>query len=217
MSQAFRFYTESSVPLSTPWRADSLRSLLGGIERVGGSSIFYHFFHALRRRHFMTSEYKNDFARWVALNFQEPSLAERLAATDPLEFGSVRATRERLIDYLKAALGQSESSARVRPGEEFHFVTLKSFVYPMSLEARDACELAQGIENAGMGSLFYHFIEARLRMGRPGNDYSLWLRETFHEDRLAQDIHRLSPYVYSFPELQAKIVGLIRNRCLDGQ
>lgn len=215
MADAFRFYTESSVALYTPWRADSLRSLLECLQRVSGASVFYHFFHALRRRHFTTFEYRNDFARWVALNLHEPSLAERLAAIDPLEFGSVRATRERLIQYLRDAVGQSESSVRVREGEEFRFVTLKSFVYPIGLEARTPCELARGIEQAGMGSLFFHFIEARLRMDRPGNDYSLWLEEGLQEQALAEEISRLTPYAYSFPELQSKIVALIRRKCGD--
>jgi hypothetical protein len=216
MPEPFRFYTEASLPLYTAWRADSLRSLLHCLEHVSGSSIFYHFFHALRRRHFTTFEYKNDIARWVALNFHEPSLAERLAAIDPLEFGSVRATRNRLIECLKQALGQTESAVRVREGEELRFVTLKSFVYPVGLESHNPCELAGDIERAGMGSLFFHFIEARLRMGRAVNDFSLWLQGEFQEEQLAGQINRLSPYVYSFPDLRRKIVELLRQRCGNG-
>lgn len=215
MAEPFRFYTESSVVLYTPYRADSLRSLLEGIRRVSGSSIFYHFFHALRRRHFTTFEYKNDFARWVALNFQEPRLAERLAVIDPLEFGSVRATRERLIEHLEEAAGSGEPLARVREGEEFRFVTLKSFVYPTGLEARNPCELACSVERAGLGSLFFHFIEARLRLGRPGNDYSLWLENECGEPELAGEINRLSPYFHTFPELRSQIAALIQQRCLS--
>ena len=213
MVDAFRFYTESNLALYTPRRADSLRSLLECIRKVSGASIFYHFFHALRRRHFTTFEYKNDFARWVVMNFQEPRLAERLAVIDPLEFGSVRATRERLIRYLEEAVGSSEYSVRVRDGEEFRFLTLKSFVFPTGLVAHDLRELAACIERSSLSSLFFHFIETRLRMGLPSNDYSLWLETVFGEGELAAQINRLSPYFNSLPEVRSRIVELVRQRC----
>ena len=213
MADPFRFYTESNVALYTPWRADSLRSLLQSIRRVSGATIFYHFFHALRRRHFTTFEYRNDFARWVMLNFQEPRLAELLAVIDPLEFGSVRATRERLVRYLEEAVGSGEYSVRVREGEEFRFLTLKSFVYPTGLIVQDPCELAACIERSSLSSLFFHFIETRLRLGLPSNDYSLWLEGAFGETELADEINRLSPYFHSLPELRSRITELIRQRC----
>ncbi len=213
MPEPFRFYTESNLVLCTNWEADSLRTLMSCLRRASGASIFYHFFHALRRRHFTTFEYRNDFARWVMLNFQEPRLAEKLAVIDPLEFGSVRDTREQLLRYLEEAVGGSENSVRVREGEEFRFMTLKSFVYPTGLEAQNLCELARAVERSSLSSLFFHFIEARLRMGRPCNDYSLWLEENCGEKELGEEINRLSPYSSSLPELRTRVVELIQGRC----
>jgi hypothetical protein len=148
----------------------SLRSLLECVRTVSGLCIFYHFFDALRRRHFTTFEFRSDFARWVAASFEEPRLAEQLAVLDPLEFNSVRDTREALVARFESAGGGSEHTVRVRPGEEFQFRTPKSLVWSTGVDAATPCELADGIERTSLSSFFFHFIEAWIRMERPAND-----------------------------------------------
>jgi len=77
-------------------------------------------------------------------------------------------------------------------GDEFHFCEAKSFVSPTGLvrtmprsclkwwRVTDAC-------------LYYHFFQARLRLERPTNDFSIWLKK-LGAPKLAQAVDRLNPY-----------------------
>ncbi|MBI4482304.1 MAG: hypothetical protein HY652_05375 [Acidobacteria bacterium] len=211
METRFVFYGEAGLPVYANFRADGLRSLLKGIETVSGSSIYYHFHHALFRRHFITSDYLNDFARWVWLHLNEPSLAEKLASLDPVDYGTVREAREALWRLIREAVGASESVFRVPEGEEFYFSELRSFVYPVGLEATDLESFGRVLDQVPDGSLLYHFIAAAARLGHPRNDFSLWL-EFLGEEELARQFDRVSPYAYNLHQLRARMVELIRAR-----
>lgn len=211
VSEPFQIFTESHLVLFTPWQADSIRSLLECLRQVSGSSIFYHFVHALRRRHFTTYGYRNDFANWVTMRFQERELAERLAVIDPLEFPSVRAVRDALIHELEVTTAADEARWKVPPGDEFRFVTVKSFVYPTGLVASTPRELVAAIERASLGSFFFHFVEARLRSGGQANDYSRWLEQQSQERAVLDRIARLSPYLFPLAELRSRVTTLIRE------
>ena len=56
-------------------------------------------------------------------------------------------------------------------------------------------------------SLYFHFFEARLRLGRRTSDFSRWLTDRGRAD-LASAIDALNPYVRSLDELRRDIVQL---------
>ena len=56
-------------------------------------------------------------------------------------------------------------------------------------------------------SLYFHFFEARLRLGRRTNDFSRWLADQGRPD-LAAAIDALNPYVRTLDELRQDIVQL---------
>jgi hypothetical protein len=60
-------------------------------------------------------------------------------------------------------------------------------------------------------SLFFHFLEARLRLGRPSNDFSDWLAAQ-GEEQLAQAISALNPYEVTLDELNEEIVRVGEER-----
>ena len=212
MGHEFQFYSEAGLPVWTGIKASNLRSLQNGIRRVSGSSIFYHVHHALLRRHFTAAEYMNDFARWVWLYLNQPALAEKLASIDPWDFTSVRQVRERLLEYLHTYVGEMETFFRVPERDEFQFVELRSVVFPTGLRARDLRSFHDALQKVGLGSLFYHLVEARLRLGRLSNDFSEWLSEHLKEDELAERINDLSPYAYNLWQIRDKIVEMIEAR-----
>jgi len=212
MKDPFEFYSEASLTQCTPFQADSLPSLLECLRRVSGSSIFYHFHHSLLRRHFLKAEYENDFAVWASHTLREPVLAERLATIDPLDFESVRASREKLIAYVQEVVGRTESYIRVPPGREFRFLELKSFSYPSGLRAANLDEFARVVRRISTESMFYHVIEARLRLGKGSNDFSLWLEESWQEPELARRVAALSPYRWGLTDLRNRISRLVKER-----
>lgn len=212
MAENFRFYSEAGLVVHTNFKAESLKSLLKGLKKVSGSSIFYHVHHALLRRHFAASDHMNDFARWVMVQTGQNSLAERLASVDPMACRSVREAREHLIAYVQEYVGAGELFFRVAEGNEFHFLELHSIVLPLKSEAKDLESFYHGLKKVGLGTFFYHLIEAPIRLGKPSNDFSEWLGNTLGEEQLALEIAHLNPYMYNLWELKAEILRRARNR-----
>lgn len=212
MRDSFLFHTEASLVQTTPFEADSLPSLLECLRRVDDSSIFYHFFHSLLRRHFLKAEYQNDFALWADHTLMEPALAERLATVDPMDFPTVRAAREKLIEYVGEFVGPSQSFSRVPTGKEFRFQESKSFSYPSGLQAATLEEFARVVRRISTESVFYHLVEARLRLNKKSNDFSIWLEQCWGQDELAREIEALNPFRYGLEDLRGRISDLVMAR-----
>jgi hypothetical protein len=208
----FRFYTESGIVRFCGRRANSLPSLLEGIEGVSGSSIFYHTHHALLRRHMTSTDALNDFARWAWMSFEDQELAEQLAIVDPMESVSVREVRNKLVRTIEPFIRRRSSPRKVPAAKEFFFLELQSFVLPTDLAARDLREFYQCLKEVGPGSIFFHFIEARLRLERRCSDFSRWLNDDLKESELAAQVDRLTPYAYNLRDLKTQILNLIANR-----
>lgn len=209
--EPFVFYTERRLVLLTERRAQNLHELHDHLQRVSGSSIFYHTHHQYLSHHFERPMFFNDFAEWVRRALQEKLLAERLAAVDLLALTSVRQVREALIAVIGRHIEEGGDAARPCPaGDEFHFCESQSFVMPTGLIARDADEFVARIAEISNVSLFFHFFEARLRLGRPSNDFSQWL---LHRGcvRLARAIDQLDPYIMTLDEMRDRIVRLGRE------
>jgi hypothetical protein len=212
MPEPFNICTEAGLVVHTNYRAESLKSLLDGLKKVSGSSIFYHMHHALLRRHFAHSDHMNDFARWVLLNLGQTSLAERLTSVDPMGTKSVREAREQLIAYVQEYVGAGELFFRVAEGKEFHFLELHSVVLPLTTVEPDLEAFYHALKKATLGTFFFHLIEAPIRLEKQSNDFSEWLRETFGDEELAQAIAGVNPYMYNLWELKAKILECVRKR-----
>jgi hypothetical protein len=81
---------------------------------------------------------------------------------------------------------------------------------PIGLEAHDVAEFFEQVGRVTNASLHFHFFEARLRLERPTNDFSQWLRDR-GEPRLARALDRLNPYLMTLKELKEEIVKLGRR------
>jgi hypothetical protein len=211
VARPFQFYTEQGVVYYAGYKADNLKSLLTGLRGVPSSSIFYHVYHSLLRRHYTTTDYMNDFAQWVWGVLWQKTLGEKLASFDPLEFTRVRDARARLIEIVYGYVGENEYFLRVPEEQAFYFLCIKSFIYPIGVEAKTLPELAQALRVISPYSLFYHLIESRLRLRKPSNDISVWLEEELDMPELAERVNSFSPYEYNLEELRNKIVGAIQD------
>lgn len=117
--------------------------------------------------HFETPSFTNDFALWVGEALQEEALGEKLAAIDLLSFTSIRGLRESiLVEVDKAIDGGADRSRNCPARDELHFCRSKSFIMPTGLVADDPQAFFHLLPNVSNVSLFYHFFEARLRLGR---------------------------------------------------
>ena len=61
----FRFSTASYLIRICNQKATRLSELQRGLAECRDASIFYHTFHSLRRHHFITEGFSDDFAQWI--------------------------------------------------------------------------------------------------------------------------------------------------------
>lgn len=208
----FEFYTERRLVALTGITARNLNQLLEGIEKVPGSSIFYHTHQEYLARHFEKPVFYNDFAMWISHALQQDVLAEQVAAIDLLSFTAIRGLREEIAARIRRYLAENPNGTRYSPaGDEFHFCRSKSFVLPTGIVASSPAEFFEKLPLVTNVSLFFHFFEARLRLCRTTNDFSQWLADQ-GETELAQRINSLDPYVRSLDELKADIIALGASR-----
>lgn len=202
----FTFYTERRLVRLTSRKARTLDELASHLRDVSGASVFYHTHHQFLSHHFEKPVYHNEFANWVGDALQYRRLSEELTAVDLLACTTVRQIREELLacieNFTRANPGENRSC---RPGEEFHFCESQSFVMPTGLEAADAREFFSTLPRVTNVSVFFHFFQARLRIGRPSNDFSEWLRYR-GKDALAFAIDRLDPYGMTLDELRDEMI-----------
>jgi hypothetical protein len=211
-TEPFVFYTERRLVVLTGQRARNVEQLLGNLRAMPGAAIFYHTHHMYLAHHFETPMFSNDFALWVSEALQENALGEKLAAIDLLSFTSIRDLREAIITTIEANVRENERRRRVCPDcDEFHFCRSKSFIMRTGLIAKDPDEFVQVLPQVTNVSLFFHFFEARLRLGRRTSDFSQWLSGR-GEERLARSIDALDPYSMTLDELKQRITGLRSGR-----
>jgi hypothetical protein len=204
----FVFATELRMVVLTGRSAKNLPQLLQHLREVTGSSIFYHTHHQYLSHHFERPMFHNDFSMWVSSALLEEKLSEQLAALDLLTFTSIRDLREAMVEMIENSLRPDGFNGReCVTGAEFHFCESQSFVMPTTLVCHDVQEFILNLKRASVGSLYFHFFEARLRLQRATNDFSRWL-EDLGERELAAKIDGLDPYRVTLDELRQQIVRI---------
>jgi hypothetical protein len=199
------------LTLLTNRRARDLAELLEHLRVVPGSVIYYHTHHFLVQHQYLSPEPPNDFAYWVTNLLQEDRLGEQLAAIDLIQFRTIRALRERIIEVIERFLDERKELRTAPDGEEFHFRESVSFIFPTSHVARNLSEFADCMEQMSFGSLSFHFFHARLRLEKGENDFSEWLA-ALGEQQLSREIARIDPYTHTLDGLRKEVMWLVRRR-----
>ncbi len=204
----FRFHSEQSLVRTTGMMAQSLRALQQGLARASLPCIFFHVHHALFRRSFTRADFMNDFARWAWVTLHEEALAERLSVVDPLQYKHIREASDHLRAIVSEALGRAEFIQHVERNQAFYFQEAQTFICDTGLVAQDLHDFAQMVRTVRPDVIFHHFIEARLRLARDENDFSLWIDEALHRPDLAARLRQLSPYRHDLRSLRKTIADL---------
>lgn len=215
MAQPFHFQSSLNLTLPTNRSARDLAELLEHLRVVSGSVIYYHTHHYLVQHQYLSPEPPNDFAYWVSQVLQEDRLGEQLAAIDVIQFHTIRALRERLIEVIERHLANATALRTAPEGDEFHFRESVSFILPTPHVAHDLAEFADGMELIGFGSLSLHIFDACLRLEKGRNDFSEWLATELSEHDLARDIAMLDPYTFTVDGLRREVIRLVRRRLAE--
>lgn len=211
--QPFVFCARLHLTELTGLKASTVEQLLRLIKKVPGSCVYHHTHRFLQQHLFFSPEPPNDFAYWVANILGEDELGEVLASIDTVQFTTIRALREKLIEVIQKYL-RSHPSSKLKfadEGNEFHFMKSVSFILPNGSTATDLKEFAEALKKLTPESLYYHVFEARLRLGRGGNDFSHWIEDSLGDKSLAQKIVRLDPYTQTLDSLKGRLVRIIES------
>jgi hypothetical protein len=206
----FYFNTAAHLLRIEREQAKNLGELLEGLRTCSDASIFQHTFRTLQDHHFIREGFSNDFAHWAFESCNEVALAERLASLDIRAFTSISALREQIIAIIDRYL-KANSRARERAAmEQFYFCASDTIVIPTTAIARNLQEFADGLEKVSLHSIYYHFIDARLRLKLNSNDFSVWLTREMDLGALADRVNRVDIYTSTLQDVRRQIVRDIR-------
>jgi len=183
--------------------------LLGAIRTCPESSIFQHTFQTLAEHHFISSGFSNDFSHWAFASCNEVELAERLAAIDVREFTSIAALRERLIHIIETYLQKNPRAATRAAMEPFYLMASDLVVIPTPYLARNLEEFAEGLRKVSIHAIYYHFIDARLRLKLNSNDFSVWLERELDLSQAAEKVNRIDIYTSTLEGVRRGILKIV--------
>src|SRR5262245_13073478 len=182
------------------------RELRDHLLAIPAESLAHHFHDSLLRPSFDHPEYRNDFARWAARQLRDEQLAEQLGVVDPTDFPDLEPMRQHLIDLIEDRLAAAHEVPTAPRGGEFHFLTSQFVVFDTQLRLRTPDELGAAIRDLSTGSIYFHFIEARRRNGKSGDDFSRWLEQWGPgQEPVCRQLRSTDYYMASLTELRERI------------
>jgi hypothetical protein len=205
----FQFLSSASLKKLTGRRVYNLEGLLDLIKTCPDSSIFCHTFSAFLTMREVQVPYNTEFAIWVSRSLNEKALAEKLMAVDLSEYGTIESLRMRLIDIIEAYRDQKPDALQRIADEPFYLYDMIRIVYPTDKFAYDLKSLRELLPTISIYSMYFHFIESRLRTHRQTDDFSTWIAESLNIPDLAQMIRKIDLSVYTLEELRDRIIQLI--------
>ena len=190
----------------TGLKAMTLGELLAEIRRCSDAAIFKHTFQSLQEHHYLTTGFSNDFAQWAISACNEAQLAEGLASLDVRNYEKLADLRTDLIKTLEAHLQQFPEAASRRAFEPFYFCEASTVAVPTRWEARTLPEFCDALGHVSVHTIYYHFVEARLREPLTENDFSLWIEKSLGMKELGERIDLIDIYTNTLEGVRQRIL-----------
>jgi trehalose synthase-fused probable maltokinase len=197
-------------------RAENERQLAQLLDEVPLDSIYYHTHGFLLRHRLASGPYPNDFATWVDVQVRDRVLGERLAMVDPADFTTLQALREELVSVVDEHLRRIGIVPQVVSGTPFDFIQSRIVEVPTGIEVRTLQELRSALLDVDQSALYFHLVEARLRLGRGRNDFAAWLERGLGLPELATRIQAVNPYAASLEQTRARLIALLDEALAAG-
>ncbi|MCK9275755.1 MAG: DUF5752 family protein [Syntrophales bacterium] len=210
MENTFNIKDCALIAIATGYKAQTLRELRSRIEEVPEGCIYYHFWGGLLRSKFDDPEFPNDFASWARHSLYDKILAERLAIINPIDFENLEGLRWELLEVIDERLDELDIPPWVEPDQQFYFVRSQIVVLDTGIQVKDCNDLREWIPDLSLGSIFYHFIDARRRPPYRRDDFSVWL-ETLDAGygTLIQSIRNIDPFFTSLRQIRIELEEIL--------
>jgi hypothetical protein len=205
----FRFWTASNLIILTGERAETVGALRDLIADCPNACLFYHTYQVLRDRHYVVDRYPNDFAQWLLASAREEGLAERFAGLDIRHYRTINDLRAEMLGILNEHIAANPRASGREGREPFHLCRAQTVTMPTGHVAGDPLAFATEIRRAGIRSIYYHFVEARLRLLNT-NDFSEKLR-AWGLERTAKRVNELDIYSNTLYQLRERIAALVER------
>jgi hypothetical protein len=206
----FEFRQCVSILKSTGRRAKNLRELREIISLVSDESIFHHTYQYFLKGHIL--EYTNDFAHWAGESLEERALAEHLSSIDPYDFSNIDELRNRLLHTIDEYLNKFPEPREAMAGEEFYFNQTITLIFPVGIRVKNLAEFLIAIKYIDAGSIYYHFYEARIRLGSGVDDFSAWIQDVVLKKELADKIRAIDPFMHSVDGIREHIIEAVEEK-----
>jgi hypothetical protein len=205
----FEFQQAISIRKSTGKKARSLRELRDLIAVISEESIYHHTYQYFLKGHFM--EYTNDFGQWAGQSLGETVLSEHLSNVDPYSFNSIDEVRNELLRVIDLYEKRFPEPREAVPGDEFYFNESVALVFPEGVRARNLAEFLIALKYVDAGCIYFHFYEARARMGGEIDDFSRWFEKSLGKRHLAEQVRAIDPFMHTMEEIRHLIVGHVEE------
>jgi hypothetical protein len=206
------------IAIGTGERAQNLRELRDRLLTINPGCIYHHFWGGLLRPRFDEPEYQNDFAAWAYYGLRDKVLAERLALIDKSHFRDIESLRQELVEIMEERLEEVELVPWAKAGQQLFFIRSQLVVFDTGIRISDRNMLGDLVPRLPVGSIFYHFIDARRRTAQLMDDFSQWLQgfgDTYL--KLAQRLSAIDPYFSTLTELRLEIEAIFRGPTSEGE
>jgi trehalose synthase-fused probable maltokinase len=214
---SFRFIACVELHEFVGLRAEDERRLMELIEQVPLDSIYYHTHGFFLRHKFLAGIYPNDFATWAAVHVRDQALGERLAMIDPAEFADLEALRDHLVSTIDEHLRGLQIVPRIASAAEpFDFVRSRIVEIPTGVEASTLEEFRQAMLEVDVSAIYFHLVEARMRLGRDQNDFAAWLDRALGLSRLAAHVRDIKPYGVALERTRARLIQRCDEAIAEG-
>jgi hypothetical protein len=210
-SEPFVFFGSLELLELLPHEAHDARELGEQLERVPEESVFCHTSLALSHRPALPDAYSNDFAAWVGYDLRDRRLAERLAAVDPFQSGSMERVRQDLVATITDHLQHLPAAPSPPLVEPFRFFQAHLVPVPTGQEARTLAEFRDALADADVSVLFYHIINARYRLGRGRGDFVEWIQTALGLPELGERLAHIDPYIGSMERIRDRYLGALNE------
>jgi hypothetical protein len=207
--EPFEFRQCLSILKSTGKKARNLQELKNVITVISDECIFHHTYQYFIKGHIL--EYTNDFAHWAGESLEERALSEYLSNIDPYDFAGITDLRNELMKVIDDHLALFPSPREAMPGDEFYFNETVTLIFPVGLRAKNLAEFMTAMKFIDSVSIYYHFYEARIRLGRGIDDFSMWIEDSLGKKELAGRIRSIDPFMHTIEEIRGHIVDVVEE------
>jgi hypothetical protein len=172
---------------------------------INEGCLYYHFWGSRMNPQHIHHQFHNDFASWAFDGLHDKVLAERLAIIDP--GFNLENLRNELIEHIELRLDEYETIPWTTREKRFHFIRSTIIVFDCNLIISEPKDLPKVVSQLTSGSIFYHFIDSRLRTSEGIDDFSAWLKN-FGDQYLdlIEKIQAIDPYFFTLTKLKEELL-----------